>query len=549
MKTVKFLMILIFLCNGSLFQSYAQSWNAKVDVRRIFSDDADNSNGIKGNVNTGGHIKVTVTATDYQTIVYQATLNASSSFFSGYGNLLVHNAEKNEIGMGAEYYPAEWNSKDMFTAVFNIDKYRSQHTGTLTYQLLQYPLNVIIAVEVVNAQLEAVKIPGIGIIDSNGGNTLFDPSHDCYDLSKNAESPCNIWIRIKHPKVDQKADLISIAHRGVWGQDQGNGDPENSLRSIVATPPVTKIIESDVMQLQNLSDLVVSHDYNLVRTSNSTYNDATYFFNLPANAITAWELRKRNSTVYPQTRYLLFKDCVQAVKDNGIVLTVDIKELKARYAKGADNKAYCVSNCEYDNVTGTLEQNKAADEKIKESYKTILSKCVALAKQVNNGSGLSYIAVKCPYDFDEIKDKIDEADRGRILYFPVIQGNKSLKQAIEFVDSWVGKAGNRLMGFETNFKEKESQLLQPFTINHTYYQNLWEYIYRNTGLRPAMYPEEPMGPRGIVDRWAQWMIKDLGRDIRGDHLQIMSIPYSNIMMLTTDRPDIWLEIQNLYNRQ
>ena len=48
-----------------------------------------------------------------------------------------------------------------------------------------------------------------------------------------------------------------------------------------------------------------------------------------------------------------------------------------------------------------------------------------------------------------------------------------------------------------------------------------------------------MGPKGIVSRWADWKIKDLTQDIRGDHYLLMTIPYGKIMVLTTDRPDIW----------
>jgi hypothetical protein len=58
-----------------------------------------------------------------------------------------------------------------------------------------------------------------------------------------------------------------------------------------------------------------------------------------------------------------------------------------------------------------------------------------------------------------------------------------------------------------------------------------------------------MGPKGIVNRWADWLIKDLRKDVRGDHYFLMTIPYGKIMILTTDRPDIWQKIDNMYNAQ
>jgi hypothetical protein len=515
---------------------HAQTWPANLDVARMFVLNADNSNGVTGTVDQGGHIKVTVKARDLETIIYQVTLNASSKFFSGTGEFLEHSA----IGGASTYYPARWNSKDIFTAVFDIDRYRQKDSNELR-QFLKQPLPVNIIVEVVNAQLGAIRIPGIGIVNSSGGNALFDRQHDCYDLANNMASPCRIWPHIKQPNTSRSADLVAIAHRGIWGYDQGNGEPENSRLSIDATPAVTDIMESDVMQLKDLAELVVSHDYTLNRTSDYTGSNDHYFYQMTASQISGYNLRKRNTDVYANTHYLLFRECLEAVKTNKIVLTVDIKEQKARY----DKNGQCIANCElYNNKTGNKEHDAQATLNIKNSYKAILAKCVAEAKAAD---ALSYIAVKCPYDFDEVKDDIPVEDQGKILYFPVIQGDKKMPEALVFVDSWIGKAGNRLMGFETNFKDKSNTVLQPFTKDHKTYQNLWDYIYQSSGLRPAMYAEEPMGPRGIVDRWSEWMIKDLGRDIRGDHLQLMTIPYSNIMMITTDRPDLWIEMEKLYN--
>lgn len=78
------------------------------------------------------------------------------------------------------------------------------------------------------------------------------------------------------------------------------------------------------------------------------------------------------------------------------------------------------------------------------------------------------------------------------------------------------------------------------------YENLLHYVYSRTGLRPGSYPEEPMGPKGIVNRWADWMIKDLTKDWRGDYYFFMGVPYGKIMVLTTDRPDMWDKIDKMY---
>lgn len=52
----------------------------------------------------------------------------------------------------------------------------------------------------------------------------------------------------------------------------------------------------------------------------------------------------------------------------------------------------------------------------------------------------------------------------------------------------------------------------------------------------------------MVNRWADWSMKDLRQDIRGDHLLQMTIPYAKIMVMTTDRTDIWDKIIDIYNQ-
>lgn len=141
---------------------------------------------------------------------------------------------------------------------------------------------------------------------------------------------------------------------------------------------------------------------------------------------------------------------------------------------------------------------------------------------------MSYIAFKIPHDYDIVTSTLDSTDISQILFMPVIQpktNSSALKRALNFVNSWNNKAGNRVLAYETNFKTETSPYLQPFVIDGIHYQNLLHYVNYQTGLRPGCYPEEPMGPRGIVTRWADWLIKDLGNDMRGDHYKLMSIPY------------------------
>ena len=91
------------------------------------------------------------------------------------------------------------------------------------------------------------KIPGIGLIDRKGGNALFHPNRYCHDLSHAADFVTRAWTKVKQPRMDKGADFIIATHRGVWGDNLGAGNPENSIAAIRDTKIYTDVLESDVM--------------------------------------------------------------------------------------------------------------------------------------------------------------------------------------------------------------------------------------------------------------------------------------------------------------
>jgi glycerophosphoryl diester phosphodiesterase len=523
------------------WNALGQTWPAKLDLASLFSIATVNTGGIIGTVNPGGYITVTVKDQQKQTILYRVTTRTSTNTFAGTGDTL----SRTQAGMGATYYPQPWFSKDIRTAAFAIDRcyYDTVSASQRPYLFLHYPVAVNIIVEAQNAYLQLVKIPGIGTVNAQGGNNLYDPAHYCYDLTKTTDCQCAAWSKVKQPDITKNSDLIVAAHRGIWGYDLGNGNPENSISSLRATPPVTPVLESDVMITKDDS-LIISHDYNLNRLSNYTGPDTSYLFNMYMSQVSGLQLRKRNEVV-SEDHYLSFDKLIQALVANKLVLTIDIKDIRSRY----DLAGNCVGNCEYNNRTNDPVQNARADSLILASWKKIFTRCVAIAKSRN---ALSYIAFKVAKGYDVVKSCVPESDLAQIMFMPVIQPANStwskMVKAIKTVDAWNNQAGNRVIAYETNFKQLDNIYLQPFTWQGLRYQNLLDYVYTTTGLRPGCYPEEPMGPRGIVTRWADWLIKDPGKDMRGDHYKLMAIPYGKIMVLTTDRPDVWEQIELMYNK-
>ncbi len=514
----------------------SSSFDKQLDMKALFSPDVDMTNGIIGTVPPGDMIFVSVVEKKYNTLIYQATITNTSTSYSGHEDTF----ERGELGDGATYFPQEWKSRDIRTSAFSMDrKYIDAITQKPT-PMLQQPIDVSVIIRITeNSVLESIRIPGIGVI---GANALFHLGHFCFDLSRDGVFPCTAWKKVKEPDMEKSTDFVIAAHRGIWGDNLGTGNPENSTISIQSTPLVTPVLESDVM-ITNDDVLVVSHDYNLHRLSDYAGSDRDYLFNMNFSQIENLNLRRRNEGI-SSYKYLKYADLIDLIVKNKLVLTIDIKDIRARYGK--DKK--CIDNCDFDNRTGDPETDSIASKKILDSWKKIFKLCYQVAEEKD---ALSHIAFKIPHDYDLLKTVLTEEQLSKVLFMPVMQASRSataMDKALAFVDSWHQKAGKRVLAFETNFKRLSDPYLKPFSRNGKQYENLLHYVYQETGLRPGCYPEEPMGPRGIVSRWADWLIKDLRIDMRGDHFEMVKIPYGKIMVLTTDRPDVWNQISDIYSR-
>lgn len=503
--------------------------DANMSLQRLFNADNDMENGIKGVVRDNGSIDVKIFDKEKQTLLYHTSTTVSSTD-TFCGNEIIH--PKSSLGAEATYFPNNWNGKDIKTAALSI--FRKKYDDIHSYpQQLFHSTNIPIQIKIesINASVHEIKIPGLGIIDATGGNKLFDSNHFCHDLN-NAQHPVTLaWTKVKQPQANKGCDVIIAAHRGIWGNELGAGHPENSTPAIRATKDYTDVLESDIMITQD-KQLIVSHDYNLKRISNFTGTDNDYLFRMNASQLDGLKLKKRNMEVseYP---FLTFGDLVDEIKRCNLVLTIDIKDITARVRNGV-----CIDNCEYD----PSSHGEEARQKRFNSWIEIFRGCIKIASEKD---ALHYIAFKVPHAYNSLKNYVSEDTLSKILFMPVIQPGRS--DYLEFTDAWINYGGSKVIAYETNFKASNDLYLQPITRQGKTYENFLHYVYARSGLRPGCYPEEPMGPKGIVNRWAEWLGKDLRTDIRGDYYFLMSIPYGRIMVLTTDRPDMWLWINRMYN--
>lgn len=454
---------------------------------------------------------------------------------------IIYNDPARDLGIMAQNYPSPWNANDIKSSALAVKNYyiknnwQEYNSDKIFIDLLGSSIPVKIELGLKNAQLDYCSLPGIGRFYYDGKVSevfRFDPMYP----AKVSDYPSMVykeWVALKNlPKDPNTIDLKYAAHRGFWGYNLGSGPVENSSPAINAALQFTNIIESDIT-LTGDGIPVVSHDYNLLRlTDYSGPNpDNTYIFQLNFSQLQNLYLRRRNFEV-SEYKFMSLTDLINLMKQYKTVLTVDIKE-KIRRSNPITGE--CMEFCD-------IDANKRAI-----LWAEILEKVIDVTEKEN---AWEYIAIKTPFTFNRLKELLP-SDKYRalnkLLFFPVIQPNMNSNNALNFICDWYNNAPNQLIGFETNFKTDESACLQQVTAENVKYQNFLQFVTERTHLRPGMYPEEPGGPKGTADRWAQWHLKDPVSDYRGDHYWLMSIPYFKSSILTNDRPDIWQELVKLYH--
>lgn len=445
-----------------------------------------------------------------------------------------------QLGPIANNYPKPWQSIDIKSSAiavknfYLVNEWSILNPKKIFNDFLGSTIPVVIRVYDSGAELISCQIPGIGDFFANeevSPTLRFDLNHP----SRNSNSAITKeWVEIKTPPEQyDSVDIKYAAHRGFWGDDLGRGPVENTEPSIEAALPYTRIIESDVTITAD-DVVVVSHDYNLQRLTDyaGPNPDNTFIYDLQFDQIRDLHLRRRNFDV-TDFQFVQLKDLISYMKKHNTVLTIDVKE---RAQRKNPITGECTAACDM-----TREQRDIAWAHL----------FVRILDVVEEENAWEYIAVKTPMTITRIKELIPREkyrSMSKILYFPVIQPGVKSYNAMTYITSWYNNAPNYLVAFETNFKDDDSPVLQPISVENIIYKNILHLVVQRAQMRPGMYPEEPMGPKGIVDRYAQWLFKDLSTDFRGDPFWLMSIPYFNTSVLTTDRPDIWQEVQRIYRK-
>ncbi len=527
MSLQKFMMTVICFCSMTIVQATDQEliFFSNLDVRQVFRLNAGRGGGIIADVSSGGQVDVKVFQDDPGAIdrkgalLYEVFSNSTTTNFQG----SARSYNRSELGWGAHYYPAVWTSTDISASTLGVDLLTYNDNGRRKFTPLNATIPVVIEIIVTQATFHSAKVPGIGIIDNSKTGILFKPSHFCANPANKDQEPCRTWIKVKSPDLIANADLVLALHRGHWGFDLGTGYPENSRLAIERSVDFSRMAETDVT-ITSDNKLVVSHDFSLKRISNSTIANS-YTFNQTLAQLQALKLKHRNGTV-STAHYLSFSQLIDLAKEHRVLIMVDIKGLQPKIENGT-----CVLNCQYSDL-----------QKQKESWLKIFGLCMDV---VIEEEAMAYVAFKTPYLFDDLKTEIPRLDLEKVLYMPVVQPSRT--DFVAFVDDWHLKGGRAVVAYETNFLNATHPILAPITKHGTTYDNLMHYVYDNTRLRGGSFSPEPNGPRGVSFRWNNWFMKS-PTDFRGDPMNLINVPFGEIMMITTDRPEVWTAINNQLNQ-
>lgn len=404
--------------------------------------------------------------------------------------------------------------------------------------------SVIVEIETDNpAAVASCKVPGIvgGELRIENGKVVVDRRNALGKYcSVNPNSAlCGVYRRLRFPgEYDPGVEDIYVAqHRGHWGDNLGKGYPENTKEAVgdaFTYFPQAKIAEMDITITKD-NNLIMMHDYVMKRLTNYAGDEFSFQLTLPK--VEQHYARRRNESV-SSLKISRFTDVLDEAISHDAILMLDVKEMQIK----KDNNGNCVANCEYESI-----------EAQRNSWKKIINQAIDQTHDKARN-----IIIKTYYDADEVIRLTGERI-SHVMWTPMIveklfqnKTNPLTKEQLRdticnFIANWENKAGENVAYYETDFMRSDDCMLQPFVRNNIDYKNMLHYIYATTGRRSGVFSEEPAGPRGCVNRWGDWDIKNTQRDLRTDPYVLLTLPYGNIMVVTTDRADVWKQIKEGFN--
>jgi len=398
----------------------------------------------------------------------------------------------------------------------------------------------------------------------------YNHEHYC---STNGETPfCQRATKIRTVDLSKEEDIQIAAHRGVWGEY----DNENTISAFIAAKnfAVTStenifLLESDLVPYGPVSldstnsnflkpeGLICSHDFPLDRFAD--YAPETYVYNLSRNQIAGKRVRKPRSSELSQDNIMFFDELLEFVKQNDMMVCADVRELYPRRPLSSTGEALS-QVCEIPALC-VLDKGNNKQKSLAFNVKNAI-------ETARSSGALKNLIIKTYYSYTEVRRQLvdvagmDQSYFNKILWIPMLSPNNSFLRAGSttdydprkfqlWLDGWFAH-NDAVLYYETNFRTDTGnqtgllcQDVFPFFEGTTQkWGSAMEYIVKVAGRRPGIFGEEPIGSKGVVDRWGRWILKYPADDRRTDHIWLFTKPFMKYAVYTTDRPDIWKQFKN-----
>lgn len=436
-----------------------------------------------------------------------------------------------------------------------------------------HPVNIELTLNnVVLGDICGVSIAGISgeLTASNFVKKGYTSEHHC---SANEETPfCQRATKIRTVDLSKEEDIQIAAHRGVWGEY----DNENTISAFIAAKnfAVTNtqhifLVESDLVPYGpvNLDSthsdflkpqgLVCSHDFPLERFAD--FPTDSYVFNLSRSQIEGKKVRKPRSFELSSDNIMFFDELLEFVKQNDMMVCADVRELYPRRPLSSTGEALS-QVCE---IPALCVLDKGVNKQ-----KSLAFNVKNAIETARSSGALKNLIIKTYYSYTEVRRQLvdvagmDQSYFNKILWIPMLSPNNSFLRAGSttdydprkfqlWLDGWFAH-NDAVLYYETNFRTDTGnqtgllcQDVFPFFEGTTQkWASAMEYIVKVAGRRPGIFGEEPIGSKGVVDRWGRWILKYPADDRRTDHIWLFTKPFMKYAVYTTDRPDIWKQFKN-----
>lgn len=353
---------------------------------------------------------------------------------------------------------------------------------------------------------------------------IYSSKHSCSTCAGQSEHlVCAVTNRLMVPYWSKPADLVTIPHRGLWGQPLSQGASENTLAALdVARQQGKAIIEIDVTftgTTDENRDVFLGHYFSMASVSGPADRAPSDY---TPEQITAFKMNKRDMS--PATDQLdaltLFRDVLVYADSHEMLLMVDPK------APAGVSPNY-------------LEE--------------IIWKVLQIAKEEN---ALEHVTIKTQRGYADIVGilnslsglKFSDEYEGRFLWSPITKSSLpntedpyTLKDITDFVDLWHinTEQSKQIATYEINLFSPEFFGSRPFSIDNVSYHNLVDYVKELTplGKRSAFWSVDPMGDKGTFGRLYNWkFIGNTADDKRGNPIVNLSYWGATHVAINTDRP-------------